>query len=63
MLPNGMGFDLAVNQNPDISKLDKLNYLHLLIEGTAASAVQGLTLSKSNYNSAVELLKGRFSKP
>ena len=56
-------FNSAVNQNPDISKVDKFNYLHSLLEGTAASAIQGLTLSESNYDSALELLKGRFGKP
>ena len=44
-------------------RVDKFNYLHSLLEGTAASAIQGLTLSESNYDSAVELLKGRFGKP
>ena len=56
-------FDLGVNQKPDILKVDKFNYLHSLLEGTAASAIQGLTLSESNYDSALKLLKGRFSKP
>ena len=56
-------FDSAVNQSPDISKVDKFNYLHSLLEGTAASAIQGLTLSEANYDSALELLKGRFGNP
>ena len=56
-------FDSAVNQNRDISKVDKFNYLHSLLEGTAASAIQGLTLSEANYDTAIELLKGRFGKP
>ena len=54
---------MAVSRNLDISKVDKFNYLHSLLEGTEASAIQGLTLSESNYNSAIQLLKGRFGKP
>ena len=56
-------FDSAVNQNRDISKVDKFNNLHSLLEGTAASVIQGLTLSEANYDTAIELLKGRFGKP
>ena len=33
------------------------------MEGTAASSIQGLTLSESNYDSAIKLLKERFGKP
>ena len=33
------------------------------MEGTAASTIQGLSLSEANYDSALELLKGRFGKP
>ena len=55
-------FDSVVNQNPDISKVDKFNYLHSLLKGIAASAIQGLALSESNYDLALELLKGRFGK-
>ena len=53
-------FKSAVHDNPDISKIDKFNYLCSLLEGTASKVVQGLTLTEANYDSAVELLKERF---
>ena len=56
-------FNSTVHQATQISKVDKFNYLNSLLEGTAASSIQGLSLSESNYDSAVELLKERFGKP
>ena len=41
-----------------VSLISKLNLL-----GLAARAVQGLTLTEANYDSAIELLKSRFGKP
>ncbi|XP_065909767.1 uncharacterized protein [Dysidea avara] len=55
-------FTSAVHQNPDLSVIDKFNYLKGLVEGPAASAIQGLTLSEGNYAAALELLKERFGK-
>lgn len=34
--------------------IDKFNYLHALLEGQAARAMQGLTLSGSSYKAAVD---------
>ena len=55
-------FDSAVNKNADLSSVDKFNYLHALLEGQAARAIQGLTLSESNYQAAAEILHERFGK-
>ena len=55
-------FDSAVNKNADLSSGDKFNYLHALLEGQAAGAIQGLTLSESNYQAAVEILHECFGK-
>ena len=55
-------FDSAVNKNAHLSSVDKFNYLHALLEGQAAQAIQGLTLSESNYQLAVEILHERFGK-
>ena len=49
--------------NENIASIDKFNYLNAHLEGTAARATQGLTLTSGNYASAVELLKERFGKP
>lgn len=53
----------AVHDNENISKIDKFNYLKSLLEGAASRAIQGLTLSSSNYDSAVEILEQRFGRP
>ena len=53
----------AVHDNESISKIDKFNYLRSLLEGAASRAIQGLTLSTSNYDSAVEILEQRFGRP
>ena len=56
-------FDSAINQNADLSPIDKFSYLKTLVEGPAAHAIQGLTLSEANYAAAIELIKERFGKP
>jgi len=53
----------AVHDNENISKIDKFNYLKSLLEGAASRAIQGLTLSSSNYDSAVEILEQQFGRP
>lgn len=50
-------FTSAVHLNLDLSVIDKFDYLKGLLEGPAASAIQGLTLSETNYTAALELLK------
>ena len=56
-------YNSAVHNNAMLSKVDKFNYLNSLLEGEAKRSIQGLTLSESNYDSAVELLHERFGKP
>ena len=41
-------------------KIDKFNYLHSLLEGAAALTIQGLSLTETSYDSAIELLRKRF---
>ena len=55
-------FDSAVNKNADLSSVDKFNYLHALLEGQTARAIQGLTLSETNYQAAVDILQERSGK-
>ena len=45
-----------------ISIIDKFNYLRSLLEGPAAKSIQGLPLTESNYNSAKQILEGRFGR-
>ena len=56
-------FDSAINKNPSMSAVDKFNYLHTLLEGTAARSIQGLALSEANYPAAIGILQDRFGKP
>lgn len=55
-------FNSAIHTNTDIANIDKFNYLKSLIEGPAARAIQGLTLTNDNYEAAVKILKERFGK-
>ena len=54
------GIHLSLQFNNEISKIDKFNYLHSLLEGAAALTIQGLSLTEAHYESAIELLKKRF---
>ena len=56
-------FESAIHNNPRISAVDKFNYLHGLLSGTAASTISGFSLSAINYKAAVSLLKERFANP
>ena len=44
-----------------MTQIDKFNHLNSLLEGQALRAIQGLTLTNANYQSAVKVL--RFGKP
>ena len=56
-------FKSIVHENPNMSKIDKFSYLKSLMEGSAASCIQGLTLSESNYDAAITMLQERFGRP
>ena len=56
-------FESAIDKNPELSVIDKFNYLSSLVEGPAARAIQGLTLSEANYVAAKEILKQRYGRP
>ena len=53
-------FEASVHKNESPSAIDKFNYLISRLERSAAEAISGLTLTASNYNEAIEILKGRF---
>ena len=52
-------FESAVHSNPDLTKINKFNYLKSLLEKSAAEAISGLTLTADNYKEAVSILKKR----
>ena len=53
-------YDSAVHSNSKLSDIDKLNYLKSLLDGPAAGAIEGLTLSSTNYFTAREILQQRY---
>ena len=53
-------FEASVHKNESLSAIDKFNYLISRLERSAAEAISGLTLTASNYEEAIEILKGRF---
>ena len=55
-------FEAAMHMHPRISDVEKMTYLKSYLKGDAARAIEGLSLTKCNYNIAVSLLKERFGK-
>lgn len=55
-------FSSAVDENQQLSDVDKFNYLKNLLEGPAAAAIRGLPLTADNYAAAKEILKKRFGQ-
>ncbi len=53
-------YSSSIHDNSEISKINKFNYLNSLLEGAALRAIQGLTLTGANYDSAIQILKDRF---
>ena len=53
-------FQCAVDNNEDLSSIQKLTYLRNLLEGQALSTITGLALTHDNYKVAINLLKERF---
>ena len=52
-------FEFAMHKNPNLSGVDKFNYLKSLLEHTAANAILGLTLTNDHYDHAVEIRRSR----
>ena len=55
-------FESTIHKNEELSAVDKFNYLHSLLDGVAASLIQGLPLTEDNYENTVEILKYRFGR-
>ncbi len=56
-------YTAAVHSHDTLSKVDKFNYLKTLLEGPAASAIAGFSLTEENYETALKLLKDRYANP
>ena len=55
-------FNSAINTHSYLTTIDNFNHLNSLLEGQALRAIQGLTLSESNYQAAIDILNQRFGK-
>jgi hypothetical protein len=55
-------FEAAIDKNEELSSVDKFNYLNTLLEGAAAEAVAGLTLTSANYSEAVGVIEEALRK-
>ena len=59
-----VSFESAVHKNPELSEIDKFNYLRGQLEGRALATMSGFSLTAAlNYSAAIELLKDRFANP
>ena len=53
-------FSSTVHDNPELTPIDKFNYLNSLLDREAADAVSGLALTSVNYDEAISILQKRF---
>ena len=56
-------FNSSIHSNPNLSGVDKFNYLISFLESSAAEAIAGLTLTSANYDEAIATLKKRLGNP
>ncbi len=55
-------FSSSIDNNDQLSDVDKFAYLRGYLEGPAKSTIAGLSLTSTNYQCAIDLLKKRFDK-
>ena len=55
-------FESAINENTNLSDIDKFNYLRAQLTGRAMDVISGLELTNKNYSIAIQLLKERYGK-
>ena len=56
------GFSSSIDNNDQLSDVDKFAYLRGFLERPAKSTIAGLSLTEANYKCAVGLFKKRFEK-
>ena len=56
-------FRSAVDDNEELSEVDKFSYLRYYLEESAKKVISGFSLTEVNYRKALELLQRRFAKP
>jgi len=55
-------FYVAIHGNPNLSGIQKFNYLKPQLHGDAARTIAGLPLTDSNYQHAITLLQDRYGQ-
>lgn len=50
-------FETTIHSDPDLTAMQKHQYLVGVLQGEAKKVIQGFTISNDNYNSAWQLLK------
>ena len=53
-------FESSIHKNPKLAPIDKFNYLSSLLMKPVLDSISGLSLSASNYEEAIAILKKRF---
>ena len=56
-------FRSAIDENEELSMIDKFSYLRYYLEEPAQTVISGFELSERNYHHAKELLVKRFARP
>ncbi|KAL1470030.1 hypothetical protein MTO96_024681 [Rhipicephalus appendiculatus] len=63
---SGRGFwenyEATIHTHPDLTGIEKLEYLKTYLAGTANRAIEGIRLTEANYNIAVKVLTERFGR-
>ena len=55
-------FDCTFHSNPNISNVNKFNYLQSLLDGSASRTIKGLKLTSANYDNVISVLQERLGK-
>ena len=53
-------FESRIHKNPDLSTIDKFNYLKSYLTSNAAAEIKGLSLTKDNYLTVMKTRKDCF---
>ena len=56
-------FSAAVHTNPNLTGVQKFNYLRAQLKGDATRVVAGFPLTDVNYQHSITLLRERFGQP
>ena len=57
------GFTAAIDNDNALDNIQKMQYLKAQLRGTAAKAIEGLSLTNTNYDNAKAILQERFGQP